>query len=507
MRFLLAVSLLILAAGSGASIHAQNFVEGELLLKFRPGRTERESKRPLGRVGAKALERFENLGWVRVKLPDGMGLDEGVRAFLGQPEVEAAQPNFIYRLLATPNDPSFGSLWGMTKIGAPTAWNLSTGSSSVVVAVIDSGIRYTHEDLASNIWVNTGETPGNSVDDDRNGYVDDYYGWDFRYNDSDPIDENGHGTHVAGTIGAVGNNMLGVVGVNWSVKLMAVKIYSPAGTDTTSAMLINAYNYVLMMKNRGVNIRVTNNSYGGCLEACGFDQATKDAIDTLGSAGILNVFASGNSNQNLESSQFYPAGYSSPSIVSVAASDSSDTKAGFSNYGAVSSDLAAPGVGILSTYNGSNSSYVNLSGTSMATPHTAGAAALLAAVNPSLSAESLKATLMNTVDPLAAWSTLVKSGGRLNAANALANQTVCSPSVSATDVRVPTKGGMVALSVTAGRNCDFQVASDSTWAKPSVETTSGNAAVEVWVGYNRRISRTANISIAGRTVTITQSRN
>ena len=503
LRITLALAFLLSAAGAVA---AQSFVKGELLVKYKPGSTVRESRRSMERVGARALERFERLGWVRMRLPAGMSSEEATRAFQNFPEVEAVQPNFYYNLLATPNDASFGSLWGMTKISAPAAWDLSTGSSSVVVAVIDSGVRYTHEDLAANMWVNSGETPGNTIDDDGNGFIDDYYGWDFRYNDSDPMDENGHGTHVAGTIGGVGNNLLGVAGVNWTVKMMAIKIYSPSGTDTTSAMLINAYNYILMMKNRGVNIRVTNNSYGGCAEACGFDQATKDAIDALGDAGILNVFAAGNSNQNIEVNPFYPAGYTSPSIVSVAASDSSDAKASFSSYGNVSTDLAAPGVAIYSTYNGSNSSYGTLGGTSMATPHVAGVAALLAAHNPALSAASLKATLMNTVDTLSAWNSLVKSGGRLNALRALQTPTACSPSLSATTIPVSTKGGRVTVSVTAAANCDFKVASNAGWARPSKDVISGNSTIEFWIGTNRRISRSATVTVGGQTFTIVQSR-
>jgi subtilisin family serine protease len=243
---------------------------------------------------------------------------------------------------------------------------------------------------------------------------------------------------------------LGVAGVNWAVKIMPIKIYSPNGTDSTSAMLVNAYNYIRMMKLRGVNIKVTNNSYGGCGEACGYDQATKDGIDAMGDVGILNVFAAGNSNTNNDVTPHYPSTYTSPSIIAVAASDSGDAKASFSSYGAVSVDLAAPGLSILSTTWGSNSSYGTLSGTSMATPHVTGAAALLAAFNPNLSPASLKATILNNVDAVAAWNGLVKTGGRLNVDKALRNQTVCTFSPAANTVTVPTRGGVFTLNVTAG---------------------------------------------------------
>ncbi|MGQ0540553.1 MAG: S8 family serine peptidase, partial [Blastocatellia bacterium] len=351
-----------------------------------------------------------------------------------------------------------------------------------------------------------GETNGNGQDDDGNGFIDDYYGWDFRYNDSDPLDEHGHGTHTGGTIGAAGNNGLGVVGVNWNVRIMAIKIYSSSGADTTSAMLINSYQYVLLMKNRGVNIRVTNNSYGGCNEACGYDQATKDAIDALGNAGILNVFAAGNSGTNNDVSPFYPATYTSPSIVSVGATNSSDAR--FYNFGLNSVDLAAPGVGIRSTYSTSNSSYGGSSGTSMATPHVAGAAALLAAHNPSLSAASLKATLLNSVDALPQLAGFYKTGGRLNVANALQNQTVCSFVPSASSINVPTKGGYFSVNVTTGINCDYSVKSMANWVKiESSDVMSGNGTVSFRVRLNPAISRSGTISVGGQTVTVTQSRN
>ena len=317
-------------------------------------------------------------------------------------------------------------MYEMQKISAPAAWDLTTGSQQTVVAVIDTGIKYTHEDLAANMWTNPGEIAGNGIDDDGNGFVDDVYGYDFFYNDSDPLDENGHGTHTAGTIGAVGNNSLGVVGVNWNVRLMAIKIYSASGNGTTSAMLINAYNYVRMMRERGVNIRVTNNSYGGCDEACGYDQATKDAIDALGRANVLQVFAAGNNGQNVETTPFYPGSYTSPSILTVAASDQNDNRASFSNYGATSVDVAAPGVS--DSQHGQNDGKLrNFKRNFDGFAHTtAGAAALLASQNPNLSAASLKATLINSVDVLSNWNGIVKSGGRINVARALQNQTVCA---------------------------------------------------------------------------------
>jgi subtilisin family serine protease len=455
-------------------------------------------------MGVKVLEELGDLNWQRVKLPAGLLVDDAIARYNKMDGVEYAQPNFYYHLLNTPNDPQFINLYGLTKISAPAAWDLSIGSPNVVVADIDTGLRYTHDDIAANAWVNSGEIPGNGIDDDGDGFVDDVYGYDFRYNSPDPMDQNGHGTHTAGTIGAVGNNLIGVVGVNWSVKIMAIKIYSPTGTDTTSAMLINAYNYVRMMKNRGVNIRVTNNSYGGCTEACGFDQATKDAIDALGNAGILNVFAAGNSNSNNDTAPFYPASYTSPSILAVAASDSNDSKAGFSSYGANSVDLAAPGVGILSTYYSSNSSYTTLSGTSMATPHVAGAAALLAAYRPALSAASLKATLMNTVDPIPVWNGLVKSGGRLNIFNALQNPTVCSFNTGTGSIDVGTDGGVFNINVTAATNCDYGVKSNDTWIQVlSSATLSGNGTVTISVAQNPT-ARTGTISIAGQAFTVNQ---
>ncbi len=483
-------------------------VPDEVLIKIDSSTSARRSMDRLVSDGANVLENLGDLGWRRIRIPTGMTVEQALLDYQKLDGVIAVQPNFYYHLLTTPNDPDFGlaGMYGLTKIGAPTAWDFSTGSSSVVVANIDTGIRYTHVDLAANIWTNPGETNSNGVDDDNNGFIDDYYGWDFRYNDSDPLDQNGHGTHTSGTIGAVGNNMLGVVGVNWTVRLMAIKIYSPTGTDTTSAMLINAYQYVLLMKNRGVNIRVTNNSYGGCLEACGYDQATKDAIDALGNAGILNVFAAGNSGTNNDITPHYPSNYTSPSILSVGGSNSLDARA--FNYGLVSVDLAAPGVNIRSTTAVSDSSYGNSSGTSMATPHVSGAAALLSAYNPALSPASLKATLLNTVDVLPQFAGFNRMGGRLNVGNALQNQTVCNFNLSTQTVNARTKGGYYTVNVTAAQNCDYSIKSNVNWIKvDGADTASGNGSMRFRVTYNPVISRVGTLTIAGQTVTVNQSRN
>ncbi|MEP6946966.1 MAG: S8 family serine peptidase [Acidobacteriota bacterium] len=511
VRVICSVILLLITAAAGFGQRPATSVDGELLVKFAPGTTVARSKAVNRALGSNVVEELGDLGWQRVKLPAGMSVSRAIVRYKELEGVVDAQPNYYYHLLATPNDPSFinGGLYGLAKISAPFAWDLTTGSSTVVVADIDTGMLYTHEDLAANAWVNPGEIPNNGVDDDGNGFVDDVHGWDFFYNDPDPIDDaGGHGTHTAGTIGAVGNNALGVVGVNWNIKIMPIKIYSPNGTDSTSAMLVNAYNYIRMMKLRGVNIRATNNSYGDCGEACGYDQATKDGIDAMGDAGIVNVFAAGNSNNNDDANPFYPASYTSPSIIGVAASDSNDEKPTFSSYGVVSVDLAAPGVNVLSTINSSNTSYGTKSGTSMATPHVTGAVALLSSYYPTLSVASLKATILNNVDPIASWSPLVKTGGRLNVYNALLNPTVCTFNTPTSSVTVPTKGGVFTVNVTTATNCDYAVKSPANWVKIlSADAMSGNGTITFRVTVNPTISRSAIVSIGGQNYTVSQKRN
>ena len=321
---------------------------------------------------------------------------------------------------ALPNDPSYSQLWGMNNTGqnggtpdadidAPEAWDISKGSASIVVAVIDSGVDYTHPDLAANIWTNPGEIAGNGIDDDGNGFVDDIHGYDFANNDADPMDDNDHGTHVSGTIAGVGDNGVGVVGVNWVSSIMALKFLDASGSGTTSDA-IRAVNYATMMRtSHGVNIRVTNNSWGGGA----FDQSLSDAIKAGGDAGILFVAAAGNSGTDNDVIPSYPSGYNLSCIIAVAATDNQDIIANFSQYGATTVDLAAPGVDILSTIPGN--SYAAFQGTSMASPHVAGVAALAWSVFPASTVDEMKAAVLGGVDPIPGLNGLMVTGGRLNA--------------------------------------------------------------------------------------------
>jgi subtilisin family serine protease len=287
-----------------------------------------------------------------VKLPEGVDIEEALELYLEDPDVEHAEPNyFVHVDQTTPGDPGFDQLWGLHNTGqpvngtsgsidadidAPEAWDVTTGSSDVVVAVIDSGVDINHPDLQPNIWTNPGETPGNGIDDDGNGYVDDVNGWDFFLDENSPLDDHGHGTHVAGTVAAAGNNGIGVTGVSWTAKIMALRFIDPWGNGTTDDA-ISAIEYASVM---GADI--INNSWGGS----GYNKALKEAI---GASGALVVCAAGNYGTNNDKiNPHYPSSYESANIIAVAASDQNDNRASFSNYGPFSVDVAAPGTNIYS---------------------------------------------------------------------------------------------------------------------------------------------------------------
>jgi subtilisin family serine protease len=407
---LLAVVLLALlwpvpAVGAPAS-----HVPDELLVKFRAGTGPAHGAALHAAAGAIPMRTFATVRDLHlVKLPPGLSTAQAIARYRRSPDVLYVEPNRVLRLQATPNDPSFtsGDLWGLDSIpitddadiDAPEAWDLTVGSPTVVVAVIDSGIDYAHEDLAANMFRNEADCNDNGVDDDGNGFVDDCYGIDPISGDSDPMDDNAHGTHVAGTIGAVGNNGIGVVGVNWRVKLLACKIFDADGYGTVAAA-IACLDYVAMMKDRGVNIIATNNSWR--LEE--FSQSLLDAIETHRQRGILLVAAAGNyqvcypcrTDTDNDRKPTWPASFYLPNVIGV----SNSQRFGFLNaasaYGRRTMHVAAPGTDILSTTPGNT--YDVFTGTSMAAPHVTGLAALLKAQAPGRDWKAIKNLILAGAD-------------------------------------------------------------------------------------------------------------
>jgi subtilisin family serine protease len=431
---LIALGLLVGPAAGAArplSVAAEKppVVANELIVGFEHTVSSAQQGAAVREAGGTAEKRFSQIDAVLVRV--AAGTTERVTAHLvSDPRVRYVEPNYVVTAAVTPNDPSFSQLWGMHNTGqtggtpdadidAPEAWNVETGSSNVVVAVTDSGVDFSHPDLAAQQWVNTGENCGSSdptivcadrtdgVDDDGNGYVDDWRGWDFVSDDNNPFDDNDHGTHVAGTIGAVGNNGVGVTGVNWNVKIMALKFLNSSGSGSTA----DAISATLYAANEGAF--VANNSWGGG----GFSQPLLDAIEYGATRGMLFAAAAGNFSSNDDTSPYYPASYGSDVIAAVAATDHNDARSSFSNYGVTTVDLGAPGSNIYSTIPGG--AYAFFNGTSMATPHVAGAAALLKAHFPSATAYGVKALLMRSVDPKASLNGITVTGGRLNLANAV----------------------------------------------------------------------------------------
>ncbi|MFP5261458.1 MAG: S8 family peptidase [Blastocatellia bacterium] len=424
------------------------YVENQMLVKFKsdagPAPDSAEmSDFVLTRHGARVqpLRGSGRGAQYMIELDGSLSVEEAVRQAASDPRVEYAEPNYLLYSANTPNDTLFNQQWGLyntgflgqgkpgSDIGATRAWDYTTGSDDVVVAVIDTGVDLSHVDLSPNAWVNRAERPGNGVDDDNNGYVDDVNGWNFvtgRPTTYDNADTDWHGTHVSGIVGAAGNNGIGVTGVAWHVKLMSLKFVGDKSGSTADA--VRAINYAIDQRRRGVGVRVINASWGGPFESA----SLKSAIIAAGDAGILFVCASGNGGDDeygddVDATPEYPAAWSReiPSIISVAAVTSTDDLAYFSNYGRTTVQVAAPGFLVMSTTPGNQ--YGMGSGTSMATPHISGIAALVFSRQPSLTPAQVRQRIVATADPVASLVSAVTSSGRANAYNAVTNAVQQAP--------------------------------------------------------------------------------
>ena len=436
------------------SAHAVDFVPGQVLVKLRGDATVVERAQVQSEADAVSDKQVAKVvGGAEIHLLKVRGTVEATLQKLRRSSaVEYAEPNYIVHTNLMPNDPSYGNLWDLKNTGqviggiagkpgadisAEAAWNVTTGSATVVVGVVDTGIDYNHPDLAANIWANPGGIGGCAVGT---------YGYNALNSTCDPLDDNDHGSHVSGTIGARGNNSVGIAGVNWAVSIMGLKFLDASGSGTTAGA-IAAIDFAVKAKIAGVNVRVLSNSWGGG----GFSQALLDEINKANANGILFVAAAGNSGTNNDVTPHYPSSYNTPNMIAVAATDNNDKLAYFSNYGATSVQLGAPGVDIYSTVR--NRAYAFFSGTSMATPHVAGTAALVLAAQPSLGVAELKAALLNNVDRISTLSGFTTTGGRLNASKSVG---------------------------TAPRPPDFSLA-----ATPASQSVAAGAPASYTVGVNR----------------------
>jgi len=424
----LAVCLASFTLYSYAQDISTDFVPGEIIVKFKPGTGKNQKNDAIkdiiggNAISADNVKEFKIVPGLH-KISTNLDTQQAISILEKNPNVEYAEPDFILTADIIPDDTDFNQLWGLNDVGdsspdndinGPEAWDIFTGSPDLVIAIIDTGIDDNHPDLNGNMWINPGEIPADGIDNDGNGFVDDIHGWDFCNNDNDPFDDNSHGTHVAGTVCAEGNNDQGVVGVNWQCKLMAIKFLCSNGSGTTSGA-ISAIQYADIM-----GVKISNNSWGGG----GFSQALFDAIQNAGlNNGHIFVAAAGNSNQNTDIIPHFPSSYNLDNIISVAAITDSGAKASFSSFGANTVDLGAPGNLILSTAPGNN--YSLKSGTSMATPHVAGVVALvyglLSQIDPNVSYQTVIQTIYDNVKPLSSMNGITVTGGIVDAFSSLAS--------------------------------------------------------------------------------------
>ncbi len=420
--FLIFVSIFVL--GISGVEKFPTHVPGQYLVKLKQAELEKSLtslEAELGVKVARKVSKISNL--ILIESSETLGaLKKRLKG-----KAEYVERNAVFHIESLPNDPRLGDLWGMHNTGqvdpggrqgvegididAPEAWEITAGSHDTIVAVIDTGVNHQIADLTNNMWVNQAEKDGKTgVDDDENGFIDDIYGYDFANDDGDPMDDHGHGSHCAGTIGAEGDNEDGVVGVNWQTRIMGVKFLTASGSGTLENA-VRAIDYATQM-----GAQVLSNSWGCSSSACN-SQALKESIERSSEAGRLFVAAAGNSSANNDSSPHYPSNFEVANVVSVAAINNSGELASFSSFGKNTVHLGAPGRNILSTTLEGLESW---SGTSMATPHVSGVAALVLS-NEDLSMEDLKSRLINTARPLSAMRNTTISGGIVNAYHALTN--------------------------------------------------------------------------------------
>lgn len=438
-RILIAVCLffLMLITNSLFADSGLPYVEGEVLVKFKKYIQQGSFVRSqvIEALNAKTIRHLPLNDIYHVKLGDNETVKIMLNRFKNNPGIQYIEPNYKRRVMAmTPNDSLFSSQWALQQIQAPDAWQTSQGSKNIVLAIADTGIDLNHQDLAGNLWANPGEICGNGNDDDGNGYEDDCHGINIITGSGIPMDDEGHGTHVAGIAGALGNNGVGVSGVNWRVSTMALK-FSGADGSGSVADEIKAIEYAV---HKGA--KVFNMSYG----SYDFSESEKQAIQNAGN--VLFVAAACNESVNNDVSPCYPASLDFPNIISVAATDQADNLAFFSNYGKNSVSVGAPGVSIKSTYLGNT--YKSFSGTSMATPFVSGLAALILSKYPSLSPSQLKDRILRTADRIPSLQDKILSGGRINAYRAL-TETISGPHIYAVS---PSKGSVGSEVTISGSN-------------------------------------------------------
>jgi subtilisin family serine protease len=409
--------------------------DGELIVKYKTGIRSASSLRLQMTLGTTKMRGMPFLNAEQVRLPEGLSVSDAVTLYMQDPDVEYAEPNYVRSVRSTfPNDPMFSTQWSLNNrlvpgadIHMPQAWDIISGNSGLVVAVIDTGIDYTHPDLAGNIWSNAGDPDCTSTgDNDHNGYAADCRGWNFVGGNNNPMDDDGHGTHVSGIIGAVGNNAAGITGVLWNVRLMPLKVLDAQGEGTVADEAA-AIQYAVAN-----GAKIINASFAGDT----FSNTERSAIAAANISGVLFIAAAGNSDvssrgSNDDATPVYPGNYDLPNIISVAATNEQDMLAVFSNYGSSSVQVAAPGVDILSTvpptlnkpFCGASLAlgYEYCSGTSMSTPHVAGLAGLLESYYPNFSYQQVRATIIRYVDQLPTLQGRTVSGGRVNAFRALSS--------------------------------------------------------------------------------------